>query len=302
MREALLAGAALDLLIGDPQWMPHPVRAIGWWASRLEPRLRALFNGWLAGVIFWLLVVGPASALVWFSVMWLPPGRVSGALTIYWVYSLLAIRSLDRETMRAVAALASGDLHAARQAISMVVGRDTAALDEAGILRAAIETIAENLSDAIVAPLFYFAIAGPPAMAAYKAINTLDSMVGYKNDRYRDFGWFSARADDWANWIPARLTAVLISICGLRFRTSISVAWRDARSQPSPNSGWPEAAMAGALGVRLGGVSHYQGRESVKAVLGDDIQPLSFSAYRKARIVLYAVSGASIALAWSVCR
>ena len=298
MRGELLTGVALDLLIGDPHWLPHPVRAIGWWASQLEPRLRTIFTGRLAGAIFWLFVVGPVAGLVWLSVKWLPSPWIS----IYWIYSFLAIRSLDREATRAVQAFASGDLDGARQAIGRVVGRDTTALDEAGILRAAVETIAENLADAVVAPLFYLALAGPAAMAAYKAVNTLDSMVGYKSERYRDFGWFSARADDWANWIPARLTAVLISICGLRFRDSMRIALRDAGSQPSPNSGWPEAAMAGTLGVQLGGVSHYQGSESVKAFLGDPIEPLSIAVYRKARFVLYGVAGIATALTWSVCQ
>jgi adenosylcobinamide-phosphate synthase len=300
--DELLAGVALDLLVGDPHWLPHPIRAMGWWAASLESRLRALFAGRLAGAFFWLLVVGPAAGVVWLSVTWLPRPWIS----IYWIYSFLAIRSLDLETTRAVHALAAGNLDGARKAVSMVVGRDTAELDEAGILRAATETLAENLSDGVVAPLFYLALGGPAAMAAYKAINTLDNLVGYKNDRYRDFGWFSARADDWANFIPARLTALLISLCALltrlRFRHSIVIAWRDARSQPSPNSGWPEAAMAGALGVRLGGVNRYQGRESVKAFLGDAIEPLSLAAYRKARVLLYGVAGVSVALTWSICR
>ena len=298
MRHELLAGAALDLVAGDPHWLPHPVRAIGWWAAKVEPLARKyVANSRLAGGAFWMLIIGPVTGIVFASLTlpWIP---------VYWIYSFLAIRSLDQETTRAIRALAAGNLDGARQAISMVVGRDTEHLDEAGILRAAVETIAENLSDAVVAPLFYLALAGPAAMAAYKAVNTLDSLVGYKNDRYRDFGWFSARADDWANWIPARVTALLIGGCavlpGFRFIDSFLVAWSDARSQPSPNSGWPEAAMAGALGVRLGGVNRYQGRESVKAFMGVTRVPLSLAIYRKARVMLHSVALVSIALAWSV--
>ncbi len=292
----LLAGVALDLALGDPPWLPHPVRAIGWWIAKLDVALnRGEAKRW-AGVLLWFLVVAPAAAIAW----------ITPWLSIYWIYSLLAIRSLDQETSRAVQLLESGDLLGARQAIGMVVGRDTDQLDEAGILRAAMETLAENLGDAIVAPLFYLALGGPGAMAAYKAVNTLDSMVGYKNERHREFGWFSARADDWANLIPARLTAALICLCalapGLRFGPSIRITFRDASMQPSPNSGWPEAAMAGALGVQLGGVSYYQGRESAKALIGDAANPLSFSAYRKARVVLYSVSGLAVALTWSVSR
>ena len=297
----LIAGVALDLALGDPRWLPHPVRAIGWWASRMEALLNGFAARRLAGAVFWLVVVAPVAALVWATV-----ALTTHWISIYWIYSFLAIRSLDQETWQAIHLLQEGNLNGARGAISMVVGRDTAQLNDAGIVRAAIETLAENLADAIVAPLFYLAIGGPMLMAAYKAVNTLDSMVGYKNERYHDFGWFSARADDWANLIPARLTAVLIWICalapGLRFKQSIHITFRDAGKQPSPNSGWPEAAMAGALGVQLGGVNYYQGRESIKEFLGDSIQPLSLEVYRNARVMLYAVSALAVILTWSTCR
>ena len=296
----LLAGVGLDLALGDPQWLPHPVRAIGWWAARLERALKGMAPRRFAGVLFWILTVTPSAAFVWGSIALLPRPWIS----IYWIYSLLAIRSLDHETSRAVHRLAEGDLMGASEAIGRVVGRDTGHLDEAGVLRAATETLAENLSDAVVAPLLYLALGGPVAMAAYKAVNTLDSMVGYKNELYREFGWFSARADDWANWIPARLTAVFIWICamcpGLRLRGSVEAALRDAARQPSPNSGWPEAAMAGALGVQLGGVNSYRGRESVKAFLGDAVAPLSVGVFGKARGVLYGVAGIAVVLCWSV--
>jgi adenosylcobinamide-phosphate synthase len=292
MAPALELGIAvtLDLLIGDPRGWPHPVRGLGWIAARLEVPLRGILPARGAGVLFWFLIVGIAAAVVWMMVTKL--GAVAG---VYWTYALLAIRSLDHETAHAAAALARGDLEAARAAIAMVVGRDTADLDEAGVLRAAIETMAENLSDAVVAPLFYWALGGPALMAAYKAVNTLDSMVGYKNERYREFGWWSARADDWANWIPARLTAVLIALAawllpGLRAAEAWRIAWRDGGSQPSPNSGWPEAAAAGALGVQLGGLNFYQGVASRKARLGDPARPLDLAAYRDCRHLHYAVS------------
>lgn len=292
----LLAGVALDLALGDPRWMPHPVRAIGWWISKLDAALNRGESKRLAGVLLWLLVVAPVAAAAWLT-PW---------LSVYWIYSLLAIRSLDQETSRAVTLLREGNLDGARTALGMVVGRDTDSLDDAGVLRAATETLAENLGDAIVAPLFYLALGGPCAMAAYKAVNTLDSMVGYKNERYAEFGWFSARVDDWANLIPARLTAALIWLCalgpGLHLGASVRVSFRDAAKQPSPNSGWPEAAMAGALGVQLGGVNFYQGRASVKATIGDAREPLSFRTYGKARAVLYVVSGMAVALTWSCAR
>jgi len=157
------------------------------------------------------------------------------------------------------------------------VGRDTAALSEEEIVRATVESVSENTSDGIVAPLFYLALGGPACAMAYKAINTLDSMVGYRSDRYRDFGWASARTDDLANWIPARLTAVAMSVAAaIRLGTGLSawrICWRDARNHPSPNSGWPEAAMAGALGVQLGGGNVYGGEPEVGVRLGDPFAP-----------------------------
>jgi adenosylcobinamide-phosphate synthase len=297
----LLAGAGLDLLLGDPPWMPHPVRAIGWWAGRMEKVLRGRFQLRLAGVVFWFAVVAPSAALVALTLLLPRP-----LPQIYWTYSLLAIRSLDAETTAAVKALRRGDLEASRKAIARVVGRDTAGLDEEGVVRAAIETIAENLSDAVVAPIFYLTLGGPVLMAAYKALNTLDSTVGYKNDRYREFGWFSARADDWANWIPARITSGLIAIAalvlGLNAAKTARIVWRDGASQPSPNAGWPEAAMGGALGVQLGGVNYYGGVPSGKPFLGDPLRPLSTETYACARLILYMTSAISIAIAWSLLR
>lgn len=297
------AGLALDLALGDPHWLPHPIRALGWWIARVEALCRrAVTHPRAAGVLFWCFVVPPAAALVHATLQWLPRPWIA----IYWIYSLLAIRGLDYETNLAVEALRQHDLPQARHWISRVVGRDTAELDEAGVLRAAIETVAENLCDAVIAPLFYLALAGPAGMAAYKAVNTLDSMVGYRNERYLHFGWFSARVDDWANWIPARLSATLVCLAallpGFSPTQAARIALRDAQRQPSPNSGWPEAAVAGALGVELGGVNHYRGVASVKAHLGDATQPLTIAAFQRTRVLLY-VSSTLMALAvWSVAR
>jgi adenosylcobinamide-phosphate synthase len=184
--------------------------------------------------------------------------------------------------------------------LAQIVGRDTESLDEKEVVRATIETIAENLSDAVIAPLFYLALGGPATMAAFKAVNTLDSMTGYRNERYREFGWASARMDDVANWIPARLTAALVWLCALLLRydarRSIAVTLRDARLQPSPNAGYPEAAVAGALGVRLGGLNYYQGVASRKPYIGDGGRPLDLAAYTKARRLLYGASLLMVAL------
>jgi adenosylcobinamide-phosphate synthase len=222
--------------------------------------------------------------------LWLPRPWISA----YWIFSLLALRDLDFEAALVIRALRRQNIPEARRMLARIVGRDTGSLDEPEILRATIETIAENLSDAVIAPLFYLALGGPVAMAGYKAINTLDSMTGYRNERYREFGWAPARMDDAANFIPARLTALLLWIAAglLRYdtRRSVAVTLRDARSQPSPNSGYPEAAVAGALGIRLGGLNYYQGVASRKPFLGDGERSLDLAAYARTRVLLYSSS------------
>lgn len=282
----LLAGVALDLVVGDPRWFPHPVRGFGWGAVQSERFWRAtkLPLRW-AGVCFAVSAVGIACGLVWATLPW---------LNIFWIWTLLALRDLDWEAALVWRALERGDITEARGKLAMIVGRDTAHLEEPEILRATIETVAENLSDAVIAPLLYLAIGGPIGMAAYKAINTLDSMVGYRDERYLEFGWASARADDALNFVPARLTAVLVWICSLMLgydaRQSRRITLRDANSQPSPNAGYPEAAVAGALGIQLGGVNFYQGVRIVKPCLGDALKPLDKRALQSARVLLYASS------------
>jgi adenosylcobinamide-phosphate synthase len=285
-RWELLSGVGLDLALGDPPWLPHPVRGCGWLISKSEQLWRQ--SGLplrIAGVLLCGTVVSISTAVVWVTLPW---------ANVYWVYSLLAIRSLDTESAKVIRDLAAGDIEKARRSVSMIVGRDTANLDEIGILRAAIETVSENVSDGIIAPLFYLALFGPAGMAAYKAVNTLDSMIGYKNEQYREIGWASARLDDVLNFLPSRLTAVFVwaaaGILGMNLRRSLSITLRDGGSQPSPNSGWPEAAFAGALGVRLGGTNYYRGMPSQKAYLGDPIQPLSTEVFRSSRRLLYVSS------------
>lgn len=282
-RWELGAALALDLALGDPRWLPHPVRGIGWMISRGEQWLRG--SGLplrVAGVLLCVGVASASAAIVWTT---LPLGNV------YWAYSFLALRSLDVESSRVVAALCARNLHQARAELARIVGRDTATLDEPEIVRAAIETVSENFGDGVVAPLFYLALLGPAGMAAYKAVNTLDSMVGYKDERYRDLGWASARLDDVLNYIPARLSALITwiaaALLGMNFSHTVRVTFRDASSQPSPNSGWPEAAFAGALGIRLGGVNWYRGVQSRKPHLGDALRPLSTDEFARARRLLY---------------
>jgi adenosylcobinamide-phosphate synthase len=284
----VLAGVVLDLALGDPSWMPHPVRGIGWLAQRSEGVLRRTrLPLRIAGIVSWAMAMGAATSFVYVTV------RVAGSWArVYWIYSLLACRDLDVEALRVIRALKRNELANAKRHLSQIVGRDTASLDEPEIVRATIETVAENLSDGVIAPLFYLAIGGPVAMAAYKTVNTLDSMVGYRNQRYREFGWASARVDDIANFVPARLTAALVWVVALMpsfsARRALRVTLRDAARQPSPNSGFPEAAFAGALGVQLGGLNYYQGKPSYKEPLGDPVFPLERTQYRRTRVLLYA--------------
>ena len=288
----LLAGVGLDLVLGDPRWLPHPVRGFGRLVNVAERAWRGTgLPLRLSGILFWFSVVGLAVAIVRLTLPW---------ATVYWIFALLACRDLDVEAGRVVAALKRDDLEDSRHQLSWIVGRDTAGLAEPEILRATVETIAENLSDAVIAPLFYLALAGPLGMAAYKAINTLDSMVGYRNQRYAEFGWASARIDDVVNYVPARLTAVLIwasaLLPGFDARRSLRITLRDGNSQPSPNAGYPEAAVAGALGVQLGGLNFYQGVPSRKASLGDPVVPLDRGAFDKVRTLLYASEGLCVVL------
>jgi len=294
----LLAGVGLDLLIGDPQWFPHPVRGLGWLAVRLErcwrwTRLPLL----AAGALYWVSAVGVAGGVAWITLPW---------ATVFWIWTLVAIRDLDVEAARVLGRLEAGDLIGARAMLAQIVGRDTEELGEPEVLRAVLETVAEGLNDGIVAPLFYLALGGPVGMAAYKAVNTLDSMVGYRNERYRQFGCVAARMDDAANYLPARLTTVLVWLAAgvLRYdaRRSVRVTLRDARRQPSPNAGYPEAAVAGALGVRLGGTNYYGGVASAKEFLGDPVQPLRREHFDRARRILYVVAGLMVLVIWGVKR
>lgn len=287
--QQLFLGLAADLLAGDPRWLPHPVSGIGhlarwqerWWrSSGLSLRV--------AGVGAWFAVVGTTVGAVCATLFWLPSPWVE----VYWIYSFLALRSLDQHAGAVVKPLQAGDLVTARRNVGYMVGRDTAELDERDVARAAIETVAENTSDGVIAPLFWLALGGPAGMAAYKAVNTLDSMFGYKNSRYREFGWWSARADDWANWLPARITGLLFTISatvwpGMSGRRAVTALFRDAHRQPSPNSGYPEAAAAGALGVQLGGLNYYGGTASPKATLGEPLRSLSWRCWPQMRALLY---------------
>ncbi|MFH1057252.1 MAG: adenosylcobinamide-phosphate synthase CbiB [Pseudomonadota bacterium] len=265
----ILLALAADAALGDPPAWPHLVRLMGRAIAGLEAWLRARYATpaelRLAGVALCLAVVGGFGwgaylLLLLAGGLWWLLGLAVAALL---AFECLALGQLWREAQAVNRPLLAGDLNQARQSLAMIVGRDTAALDEAGVRRALIETVAENFNDGIVAPLFYLALGGPALAVAYKAVNTLDSMVGYKNERYADLGLCSARMDDVAGYLPARLSAALLSAACLLAGLEAQAAWRGALSDhgahKSPNSGWPEAAAAAALGVRLGGPNFYGG-------------------------------------------
>lgn len=294
----ILAAFALDLLVGDPQWSLHPVRIIGRLAQRLEcPARKLLRNERLAGVLAAFLlvaIVGLASYAIIALAARLHP-LAADVASILLIYSTIALRDLLTHSGAVYRALAEGDLAGARKRVSWIVGRDTDELDEAGVARAAVESVAESTVDGVTAPLFFAFLAGPVGAMVYRAINTLDSTFGYKNEQYARFGWASARLDDLANYLPARLTGPLVSLAAAlllrRGRESWQILRRDARNHSSPNSGITEAAMAGALGVQLGGTNLYFGQPVDKPTLGDPEQPLTKAHILRANRLLWLTAG-----------
>ena len=278
----ILLAILLDLLLGDPRWLPHPVQGIGWLAQRSEAPLRRLIaNPKLAGIIAVLLVVG-STVLIGLGLLkttaQLHP-LAGDVVAILLLYTCLATRSLHDHALAVYRPLVADDLVEARQRVGWLVGRDTDQLDEGEVTRAAVESVAENTVDGCTAPLLFACAGGPLGALAYKAISTLDSTFGYKNERYLQFGWGSARLDDLANLLPARLTALLVIPAALLLRLDASTAWRifkrDRHNHPSPNGGQIEAAVAGALRIRLGGVNSYFGQASSRPFMGDPLQPLA---------------------------
>lgn len=282
---ALIIGSILDFILGDPRGLWHPVQGIGWVISRLERILRRIFPSgktgerWAGGllVILTLLISVGLPALLLFLLSSIHP-LLSFLLSCIFCWQMLAAKSLRVESMKVREALEQEGLEAGRRAVSMIVGRDTRDLTEEGVIKAAVETVAENTSDGVTAPLFYMILAGPLGGIAYKAVNTMDSMVGYKNETYQYFGTCAARLDDAANFIPARLSALFMIAAAFLAGYDGKNAWRifkrDRKKHKSPNAAHTEAVMAGALNVRLAGDAWYFGKLFKKPFIGDDIRPV----------------------------
>ena len=295
---AVLGGFGLDLLLADPAWMPHPVVGMGKAIAALESGLRRLFPATPAGeraagrVLAAVLPVGTfaltAGALA--LAYRLHPAAGFG-LELLWCWQALALRGLAGESGKVYAELARDDLPAARKAVSRIVGRDTAALTAEGVTKAAVETVAENFSDGVAAPLLYLLIGGAPLGLAYKAVNTMDSMVGYKNKRYIDFGRAAAHLDDAANFLPARLAALLwiaaAGLAGFDAKNAWRIWRRDRFCHASPNSAQTESACAGALGVQLAGPAFYFGEYYDKPTIGDGSRPVEPADILRANRMLY---------------
>lgn len=290
----LIAAILVDLLFGDPRKLPHPVVQIGKLITFIEKRWNSGKHKVGKGIGLTAIVVLTVflSTLLVVFIAYQAHPVIGIIVQIYFIWTTIAIKGLSSAGKNVLAPLEKGDLGKAREQLSMIVGRDTKTLPEQEIVRGTVETVAENTVDGITAPLFWAIIGGAPLAMAYRAINTLDSMVGYKNDQFSEFGWASARLDDVVNWIPARITAlsmwfVAFVIKGSKKKNGWVVLWRDARKHPSPNSGWSEAMVAGLLGVQLGGVNYYQGRKSIRATMGDKERELMCSDIKKAILYMH---------------
>ncbi len=310
---AFVTGFFMDLIIGDPYNFPHPIRWIGSFIGWLDRKLlgdkkdlpagadKAMSSQKqksverIKGLLMWVLVVGVTVAVSLFvvsacySLHFVLGIVVEAILTCY----CLAAKSLKDESMKVYEALKEGNVEAGRKAVSMIVGRDTDCLDETGIVKAAVETVAENTSDGVIAPLIYCCIGGPVLGLAYKAVNTMDSMVGYHNDRYENFGFFPAKLDDVVNFIPSRISALLMivaaAISGKDFnaKRAFYIFKRDRYNHKSPNSAQTESACAGALGVRLAGNAVYFGKLVEKPFIGDDLRPIETEDIKRANRLMY---------------
>lgn len=323
-QNTLLLAFLLDMLIGDPHWWPHPVRAIGHlikWAEGFSRWI--LRDRYRTGILLWTIVLSVTIGSTWLVIFLSRTvgerafihfygdklGAAYGAcfaelVEIYIVYTTLAAKNLADEARKVYQELRRGDLPSARKQLSGIVGRDTENLDEHECVRATVETVSENFVDGVLAPIFFALLGGPIAAMAFKAVSTLDSMVGYDNRRYKRVGWFSAKVDDVCNYIPARLAYIFVPLgaifCWMSPLRSLIVGWRDGQKSASPNSAIGESLFAGAMGVRLGGPVSYQGKFLLKSFLGDNIRPLEPREIVRSTRLLLVCSFLSLTTAWAL--
>ncbi|WP_105618612.1 cobalamin biosynthesis protein [Vallitalea okinawensis] len=295
---AICIAFIIDACIGDPYWFPHPVKYVGkyikWFERSFYKKQKNIrYIGLLLTLTTVLLSFGITALLLWIS--------LKIHIAVFWVTNILimwtciAHRCLGDEARKVYKKLKEDDLEGARKQVGYLVARETDQLEEVQVCKAVIETVVENTSDGIIAPLFYIAIGGAPLGMAYKTINTLDSMVGYKNERYKEFGYVSAKLDDFANYIPARLTGILMVVASfflkMDYRQAFKILKRDRRNHASPNAGYPESATAGALGIQLGGDNVYFGKVVSKPTIGDDKQPV---VKRHIKDSIYLMTGSTV--------
>ncbi len=305
---SIFTGFLLDSIFGDPRRLPHPICLIGNFISVMEKVLRRAFpkseKGELAGGAVLAAAVPAAAFGVSFMILRLCEAVspvLKFAVETFFCYQIFAAKSLKDESMRVYRYVEAGDIENSRKYLSWIVGRDTKELNFEKIDKAVVETVAENTSDGVVAPLIFMAVGGAPLAFLYKGVNTLDSMVGYKNDRYLYFGRASAKLDDLLNFIPARLTGLAMCIgafiTGLDWRTAFRIYRRDRKNHSSPNSAHPESACAGALNIQLGGDAYYFGRLYRKKTIGDDIRPVDSGDIKLSIRLMYAASVTCLVLA-----
>lgn len=303
----LCAGFLLDAIIGDPQWLPHPVQGIGWIIARLEVLLRKIFpkNSFaeqIAGTFLVLIICAISFAVPYYLLRFV-------TLWSYWAaflleslmcWQVLAVKSLRDAAMKVYDPLIDHNIIAARRSLSMIVGRDTENLGEEGVAKATVETVAENTNDGVVAPMLFFAIGGAPLAFLYKGINTMDSMIAYNNNSYAFFGRTAARLDDVANFVPARAAGLLMVVAAAlakkNWRMSWRILWRDHNNHKSPNAAWTEAACAGALEVELGGKAKYSGITVEKPTIGDPIRNITAEDIKSACLLEVLTSSISLIL------
>lgn len=291
----VIIGFALDSILGDPHSLPHPIRLIGRLISSLEKTFRRLIPknarsaGMLTAITVLIISTAVPTALMlicYWANLWL--GVVIEGIFCYY---LIAPKCLCNESMAVYRKIAAGDTEGARCAVSMIVGRDTNVLDETGIIKAAVETVAENTSDGVTAPMIYIMLGGAPLGFFYKAANTMDSMIGYKNEKYIDFGRFAARLDDVLNFIPSRLTALVMVLSSYVLRldgvNAYKIWRRDRRNHASPNSAQTESVCAGALDVQLAGNAYYFGKLCEKKTIGDNLRPIENEDIKRANRLMY---------------